>query len=87
MRVKLRKEVKMPAEEKEANYEESSIGVIYLNSLKSSQALQLFEEMINDTKFVERINLKHIYPTLSSADELKKMTGHKDRDGKFSLFF
>jgi hypothetical protein len=79
---KKKQEVQLPAQQEEAVVEELSIAIKFLNSIKPAQALQLYEEMIDQMELVEHINPRHVKPAVTT-DELKQMTGHKDQDGKF----
>jgi hypothetical protein len=54
----------------------------FLNRLKPAEALQFYEQMKRRMKCVECINSRHILPTLTNTDELKKMTGREGKDGK-----
>ncbi len=78
-----REEIQMRTRKEEAADEEpNSMSILFLNSLEPPQPVQFYEEMVRYNKCVKHINLKHIQPTLTNADELEKMTGRKDRDGK-----
>jgi hypothetical protein len=78
-----REELQIPAQQEESVDEENGIGLTLLNSIdNTAQALQFYEEMLDDVKHIEFINLRHIKPALTT-EKLKEMTGRKDRDGKF----
>lgn len=66
--------------------QELSISATFVNRLKNPQWLQLYEIMLKNMKYIERINPQHIKAALAE-DELMKMTGHKYGDGKFVCFF
>jgi hypothetical protein len=84
--VQKKEEVQVPMQQEVSGDEELSNAITFLNSLQQSQPLQFYEEMIDDMTFVERINPRHVKPTLTT-DELKNMTGHENKDGKFYCFF
>jgi hypothetical protein len=62
---------------------QSSISIIFLNSLKPAWAIQLYDEMIKKKKFVPYINLAHIQLTLATID----VTSYYTLDMSFFPFF